>query len=251
MNAIVSTVNPVTMTSLELVDYINSQRGEGEATLAHSDFLKKVPQVLGDGAGNFSFTYRDVQNKERPCYRFPKREACLMAMSYSYELQAKVFDRMSALEAAAAPALPSYTEALRQLADQIESNQALALERDHAIATKAQIGSRREATAMATAAAAKREAARLKDQLGFSARHATILQVEDAAGEDYDFVPLRRWCKAHEVTPETVPDKRYPKGVKAWPAAAWMDVYGVDLGALFAKDAGTAGGDVYAMGAGV
>lgn len=31
------------------------------------------------------------------------------------------------------------------------------------------------------------------------------------------YVPLRRWCKAHEVTPETVPDKRYPKGVKAWP----------------------------------
>jgi hypothetical protein len=23
-----------------------------------------------------------------PCYRFPKREACLMAMSYSYEIQA-------------------------------------------------------------------------------------------------------------------------------------------------------------------
>ena len=100
---------------------------------------------------------------------------------------------------------------------------------------EAQIGSRREATAMASAAAAKREAAKLKDQLGFSARHATILQVEDATGADYDFVPLRRWCKVHEVTPETVPDKRYPKGVKAWPAAAWMDVYGVDLAELFGE----------------
>ena len=88
---------------------------------------------------------------------------------------------------------------------------------------------------MASAASAKREAAKLKDQLGFSARHATILQVEDATGADYDFVPLRRWCKAHEVTPESVPDKRYPKGVKAWPAAAWMDVYGVDLAELFGE----------------
>ena len=96
---------------------------------------------------------------------------------------------------------------------------------------------RREATAMASAASAKREAAKLKDQLGFSARHATILRVEDATGADYDFVPLRRWCKAHEVTPETVPDKRYPKGVKAWTAAAWMDVYGVDIAALFAQEA--------------
>ena len=48
-------------------------------------------------------------------------------------------------------------------------------------------------------------------------------------------MPLRRWCKVHEVTPETVPDKRYPKGVKAWPAAAWLDVYGVDLAELFGE----------------
>lgn len=91
-------IHTVTMTSLELVDYINSQRAEGDATLAHSDFLKKVPQVLGKDAGNFSSIYLDSMNREKPCYHFPKREACLMAMSYSYELQAKVFDRMTALE---------------------------------------------------------------------------------------------------------------------------------------------------------
>jgi hypothetical protein len=106
-------------------------------------------------------------------------------------------------------------------------------ERDEAIRTKAQIGSRREATAMATASAARKEAAKLKDQLGFSSRHATILQVEAAMGGDFDFVPLRRWCKANEVTAQSVPDKRYPNGVKAWPAAAWMDCYGVDLVKLF------------------
>lgn len=89
----------VTMTSLELVDFINSQRSDGAAVLAHSDFLKKVPQVLGRGHGNFSDTYQHPQNGQTyPCYRFPKRESCLMAMSYSYDLQAKVFDRMTALE---------------------------------------------------------------------------------------------------------------------------------------------------------
>lgn len=100
----------ITMTSLELVDLINDHRrtqaeaagqpfpSKGFAKLEHSDFLKKVPDVLGLGAGKFSGTYLDVQNKERPCYRFPKREACLLAMSYSYELQAAVFDRMTALE---------------------------------------------------------------------------------------------------------------------------------------------------------
>lgn len=101
MNNLINT-NPesVTMTSLELVEFINSQRGEGESALAHADFMKKVPKVLGEtGAGNFSDTYRHQQNGQiYPCYRFPKREACLMAMSYSYDLQAKVFDKMTALE---------------------------------------------------------------------------------------------------------------------------------------------------------
>ncbi|AEJ01244.1 phage antirepressor protein [Nitrosomonas sp. Is79A3] len=89
----------VTMTSIELVEFINSQRGDGEAILAHSDFLKKVLQVLGEkDAGNFSGIYKDSMNRKKPCYVFPKREACLMAMSYSYELQAKVYDRMTGLE---------------------------------------------------------------------------------------------------------------------------------------------------------
>lgn len=97
----------VTMTSLELVDYINSERGTSAPVLAHSDFLKKVPIVLGKDAGKFSCIYKDSMNREKPCYRFPKREACLMAMSYSYDLQAKVYDRMTALEQQAAPIAPA------------------------------------------------------------------------------------------------------------------------------------------------
>lgn len=121
--------NEITMTSLELVQFINNQREVGAPELAHSDFLKKVPLVLGEiGAGNFSSTYRDVQNKERPCYKFPKREACLMAMSYSYDLQAKVFDRMTELEQQQAPKLPqTFAEALRLAAEQAEQIEVQAL----------------------------------------------------------------------------------------------------------------------------
>lgn len=91
---------PVTMTSLELVEFINSQRNDDEAELRHDHFLAKVPQVLGErGLPKFRDTYKHQQNGQTyPMYRFPKREACLMAMSYSYEIQAKVFDRMTALE---------------------------------------------------------------------------------------------------------------------------------------------------------
>lgn len=141
-------------------------------------------------------------------------------------------------ERRALSALPDFTNpaaAARAWADAMEASQTLAIERDHAIATKAHIGDKRQATAMANTAKASREAAKLRDQLGFSARHATILQVEDAMQGDFNFLPLRNWCKAHEVTPEVVPDKRYPKGVKAWPAGAWLAVYGVRLDKLFGE----------------
>ena len=48
MNALITTnTQTVTMSSLEMVDYINSTRKEGEAELLHKNFLAKVPQVLG------------------------------------------------------------------------------------------------------------------------------------------------------------------------------------------------------------
>jgi len=92
-------LNQVTMTSLELVEFINSQREDSASELRHADFLEKVVKVLGlEMSENFRSSYIDSMNRQKPCYRFPKREACLMAMSYSYDLQAKVFDRMTELE---------------------------------------------------------------------------------------------------------------------------------------------------------
>lgn len=65
MTNIVKPTKEVTMTSLELVDFINSQRGESESTLRHDDFLRKVPLVLGeDGARKFTATYR-IQERFR------------------------------------------------------------------------------------------------------------------------------------------------------------------------------------------
>lgn len=98
-------INEVTMSSLEIVDFINEYRAKSETNpvqLRHDHFMAKVPKVLGlEGLPKFRDTYMNQQNGQTyPCYRFPKREACLMAMSYSYELQAQVFDRMTAMEEA-------------------------------------------------------------------------------------------------------------------------------------------------------
>jgi hypothetical protein len=135
----------------------------------------------------------------------------------------------------AAPVALSRLELLEMaMASERERIQAIS-ERDQAIADRALIGSRREATAMATASAAKREAARLAQELGRGAQHATILAVEKASGRRFGtqgFRPLKQWCKAHDVTPPKVPCPRYGKAV-SWPADAWREVYGIELGELF------------------
>ena len=233
MNVPILTKNSVlTMTSREIA-VLTGKRHDNVCM-----DIKKMLLELGEDPLNFQGIYFDSMNREQTEYSLDRELTETLLTGYSAKLRRKVIARWRELEAQAeqaAPALPNYAEALRQLADKVEEAASLVIERDHAIATKAQIGSKREATAMATAATAKREASKLKDQLGFSTRHATILQVEDAVGGDFGFLDLRRWCKANEVTPETVPDKRYPKGVKAWPAGAWMAVYGVDLSELFGE----------------
>ncbi|WP_250850205.1 phage antirepressor KilAC domain-containing protein [Acinetobacter sp. ANC 5378] len=123
----------VTMVSLELVDYINDSRkfDEKPVQLRHADFMAKVPKVLGlETSEKFRSSYLAGNGEQRPCYRFPKREACLMAMSYSYELQAQVFDRMTAMEEALkqpVALLPDFTdpaEAAMAWAEQYKAKQS-------------------------------------------------------------------------------------------------------------------------------
>ena len=89
----------ISMTSLEIVEFINSRRPEGSAELRHADFMTKVPKVLDEkDLRNFSEIYFDSYNREQRCYRFPKRESMLMAMSYDYAAQAAIYDRWQELE---------------------------------------------------------------------------------------------------------------------------------------------------------
>jgi len=230
MNLIqIPTAETVTMSSLEMVDFINSQRDPREAVLAHSDFLKKVPQVLGECAGSFSGTYQVPGPKggtrSAPCYRFPKREACLMAMSYSYDLQAKVFDRMTELEQTKKPALPDFTnpiEAARAWADQFEA-------RLHAEKTKAQIGSRREATAMAAASVATRKVNQLLIELDKSWNYSTVKRME-IYFKGHKFSPYQLKAATLELGLPIikVDDVNYVT-VNSYPAEAWLYVYGIHL----------------------
>jgi phage regulator Rha-like protein len=133
-------------------------------------------------------------------------------------------------------ALPSdYITALEHLLESKRSEQLAIDQRDHAVATKAEIGSRREATAMAAASAAVRQVRKLEAALGRGALEATVTAVEKAAKRKFGkqgFRPLKNWCEAHGVSAPKVHDTRYG-WVRSWPAAAWAAVYQIDLADLF------------------
>lgn len=137
------------------------------------------------------------------------------------------------------PSLPAdYIGALEHLLASKRSEQLAIEQRDHAIETKAEIGSRREATAMATASAAVRQANQLKEELGRGLRQATVAAVEKVCKRKFGkqgFRPLKNWCAENGVQAPKVHDPRYG-WVRSWPAAAWAVVYQIDLAELFGAE---------------
>lgn len=174
-------------------------------------------------------------------FHLDKELTITLVAGYSTILRRRIVSRWMELESA--PADPRELTRLELLQIAMDSEQkrlTAEAERDLAIATKAQIGNRREATAMATASAAIKQVKRLEGELGRNQKHATIIAVERATGKKLAknaFVSLRQWCKANGHAAVNVVDARYGT-VKAWPAAAWLAAYGIDLCELFATNGG-------------
>ncbi|AGZ36554.1 MAG: ORF6N domain-containing protein [Pseudomonas sp.] len=247
-------------TQLPVVEY----RGQRVVTLAMIDHVHERPE----GTAGRTFTahkdrlieeadYFFADNSQKDVLRcfgieVPNRGLILLA-EQGYLMLVKPFtDDLSwtvqrqlvsnYFRPAPAPALPSdYITALEHLLASKRSEQLALEQRDHAIATKAEIGSRREATAMATASAAVRKVMHLENELGRGCQHATVTAVEKAAHRSFGsqgFRPLKNWCDSHGVAAPKVQDPRFG-WVRSWPAAAWAAVYQIDLADLF----GTAGED--------
>lgn len=126
----------------------------------------------------------------------------------------------------------TYEQALEDLLVKVKENRLITEQRDRAIVTKAWIGKKREATAMATASAEKRKANALAEKLGECKKHATIKAVQKVTGKPFSHWPMKKWCAAHGMTPKDVPDVTYGT-VKSWPAEAWKAVNDIDLKRMF------------------
>jgi len=113
-------------------------------------------------------------------------------------------------------------EALEQTQKQLE----------HAIATKAEIGSRREATAMNTASQAVKKANALEVELDKSKTYCTIKRMEMLThGQKYDWRVLKSACIDVGIEPIPVFDANYGS-VKAYHKDVWLESYAINLDLL-------------------
>ncbi|WP_416364999.1 hypothetical protein [Pseudomonas sp. NFX183] len=230
----------VTMTSIELLDLVNEARTEfGEGDVRRNDFTARCRDELA-GDHYETFVVQNLNKTESVELRMTRDQCMWVLMRESKAVRRRVTAKLNRLDQQPiVPALPGdYISALEHLLASKRSEQLAIEERDKAIETKAEIGSRREATAMATASAAVRQVQKLKDDLGVGTRQAAILAVEKAVGRKFGvsgYVPLRRWCKERGITAPKVFHPTYGF-VRCWPAGAWMEVYQIDLADLFGAD---------------
>lgn len=122
--------------------------------------------------------------------------------------------------------------ALRAYANEVEQKELALKQRDQALATKAWIGSKREATAMATASAAKRENERLKVELDKSKEWASIKKVAGELGvmeNKFRYADLRRKSNELGLDSPKIKDKNYPDGIRLYHKDVWAAVYDIDI----------------------
>ena len=199
--------------------------------------IKKMMSELEIDVLGFQGIYIDAQNRQQVEYLLDKELTTTLITGYSIKLRHEVIKRWQELEGKQPEtqlAIPqNFAQAMRLAADLYEQNEQLAIQRDHAIATKAHISDAKTAKAMNTASQAVKRANKLQAELGRCVENATIIAVKNLTGTEYAWQPLRKWCKAQGVKAVEVVDARFGL-VKSWPSAAWAAVYSVTLEYLFA-----------------
>jgi prophage antirepressor-like protein len=136
--------------------------------------------------------------------------------------------------------LPEFTSpalAARAWAEEFERRQIAESQRNEAIRTKAWIGNKREATAMASASVFKRKSDKLEIELDKSKKFATVKLCEIKTKRKFDWHKLRNYCTANELEMKKIFDSNYGE-INSYPAEAWQNVYDLNIQNLVNKGGG-------------
>jgi phage regulator Rha-like protein len=227
MHEIATLINgqQATMSSREIAELVESRHDSVKRTIercAESGAISHPPLVDGMKAPN------GVVEK---LYQLDKRSSLIVVAQLSPTFTARVVDRWQELEDAARPKPSALTrmEILQIALDSEKECLRLAEERDHAIATKSQISTRREAQAMAAASVACREVTKLKIELDQATSYATVKLMEAAfPGRRFDWRELVAEAERLGRKPVKVPDVNYDI-VNSYHKDVWSGVYGISI----------------------
>lgn len=161
-------------------------------------------------------------------YRVGKRDSYVIVAQLSPEFTARLVDRWQELEEQVRGgmiAMPDFSDpvaAARAWADQYEARRL-------AERTKAEIGTRREATAMNTASQAIKKANKLEKELDRSKEYATVKRMQMLYhGQEFSWRELKHVSIEMGIPPVDVFDANYGT-VKAYHANVWRETYALEI----------------------
>ena len=226
------TQNEVFATSLQVAEVFGKR---------HADILRAIEALPQDDFNERNFAlveYTDKKGEARPYYKMTRDGFSMLVMGFTgeraYQWKVEFIKAFNLLldEVRALHTPKTLSEALFLAAKQAQEIEELSDSLNEAVKTKAWLGSKREATAMATASAAKRENARLKVELDKSKEWASIKKVAGELGvmeNKFRYADLRRKSNELGLDRPKIKDKNYPDGIRLYHKDVWAAVYDIDI----------------------
>lgn len=216
-----------TMSSIDLLAIINTARAEaGETEVRRNDFASRCRDEL-DGDHYETFVVKNPNGTETEVLSLTQDQCMLIGMRESKAVRRNVLAKLKAIEAkserpAALPNFADPADAAIAWAEQYRARQI-------AEQTKAQIGAKREATAMNTASQAVKRANKLEIELDRAMQYASVKRMEMLYhGQQFSWRHLKSVSAEMGIPAIDIFDANYGT-VKAYHREVWHEAYAVSI----------------------
>lgn len=215
----------MTMSSLEISGLVDSRHDKVKQSIER---LVERGVIVQPPMGEVSENDAIGRPRSTKVYNLCKRDSLIVVAQLCPEFTAKIVDRWQELEERVSSnvvAMPNFSnpaDAARAWAEQYEARQL-------AEQTKAQIGDRREATAMNTASQAVKKANKLEIELDRAKQYATVKRMQMIHhGQPFNWRMLKAASTEMGIPAIEIFDANYGT-VKAYHAEVWMEVYALPI----------------------